>query len=98
MMNRRDFVRTATTATVSEVRPFPRLNVPEAELDDLRRRIKATRWPSKELVNDNTQGVRLAMAQALATYWASDYDWRKLEATPSHRWRFPATSSMRSSS
>ena len=63
------------------IRPFPKLNVPEAELDDLRRRIRATRWPSKELVNDDTQGVQLAMAQALATYWASGYDWRKLEAT-----------------
>jgi pimeloyl-ACP methyl ester carboxylesterase len=65
---------------MSEVRPFPQVNVPEAELADLRRRIKATRWPTKELVNDDTQGVQLAMTQALATYWATDYDWRKLEA------------------
>ncbi len=65
---------------MSEVRPFPQLNVPEAELDDLRRRIKATRWPSKELVADQSQGVQLAMTQALAAYWATDYDWRKLEA------------------
>jgi pimeloyl-ACP methyl ester carboxylesterase len=65
---------------MSQVRPFPQLNVQEAELDDLRRRIKATRWPTRELVADQSQGVQLAMTQALATYWATDYDWRKLEA------------------
>ena len=62
------------------IRPFPHLNVPEAELDDLRRRIKAMRWPTKELVPDQSQGVQLAMMQALASYWASEYDWRKVEA------------------
>jgi pimeloyl-ACP methyl ester carboxylesterase len=56
------------------------VNIPEAELVDLRRRIKATRWPEKETVNDDTQGVRLATTQKLAQYWASDYDWRKVEA------------------
>jgi pimeloyl-ACP methyl ester carboxylesterase len=56
------------------------LNVPESELDDLRRRIKAMRWPTKELVADQSQGVQLATTQALATYWATEYDWRKLEA------------------
>ena len=61
------------------IRPFPPSNVPESELDDLRRRIKATRWPTKELVTDQSQGVQLAMTQALATYWATEYDWRKLE-------------------
>jgi pimeloyl-ACP methyl ester carboxylesterase len=61
------------------IRSFPHVNVQESELDDLRRRIKATRWPSKELVADDTQGVQLAVMQALASYWASDYDWRKLE-------------------
>ena len=61
------------------IRPFPPSNVPESELDDLRRRIKATRWPTKELVADQSQGVQLAMTQALATYWATEYDWRKLE-------------------
>jgi pimeloyl-ACP methyl ester carboxylesterase len=65
---------------MSQVRPFPQLNVQEAELDDLRRRIKATRWPTRELVADQSQGVQLAMTQVLATYWATDYDWRKLEA------------------
>ncbi|MDB5094979.1 MAG: Epoxide hydrolase, partial [Candidatus Eremiobacteraeota bacterium] len=62
------------------IRPFPKLNVPEAELTELRRRINATRWPTRELVADDTQGVQLATMQALARYWASDYDWRKCEA------------------
>jgi pimeloyl-ACP methyl ester carboxylesterase len=70
----------AQTATGDAVRPFPRLNVPEAELDDLRRRIKAMRWPTRELVNDDTQGINLATMQALADYWAGGYDWRKMEA------------------
>jgi pimeloyl-ACP methyl ester carboxylesterase len=63
----------------SDIRPF-RVNVPDAELVDLRRRIKATRWPGREQVADATQGVKLATMQALATYWATDYDWRKVEA------------------
>src|SRR5688572_17017995 len=61
------------------IRPF-HVNVPEAELTELRRRINATRWPSKELVADRSQGIQLATAQALARYWTTDYDWRKLEA------------------
>jgi hypothetical protein len=61
------------------IRPF-HVNVPEAELTELRRRINATRWPSKELVADRSQGVQLATLQALARYWATDYDWRKVEA------------------
>jgi pimeloyl-ACP methyl ester carboxylesterase len=56
------------------------VNVPEAELTDLRRRIQATRWPEKETVSDTSQGVSLASLQALARYWATDYDWRKCEA------------------
>jgi hypothetical protein len=61
------------------VRPF-RVNVPEAELTELRRRINATRWPERETVADDSQGVQLATIQALARYWATDYDWRKIEA------------------
>ena len=61
------------------VRPF-RIDVPEEDLVDLRRRIAATRWPSKELVEDWSQGVQLATIQELARYWATDYDWRKGEA------------------
>ena len=56
------------------------MNVPEAELAELRRRINATRWPDRETVTDQTQGVQLATTQALARYWATDYDWRKVEA------------------
>src|ERR687897_5460 len=60
------------------VRPF-RIDVPEEDLVDLRRRIAATQWPEKETVADESQGVRLATMQALARYWAEDYDWRKCE-------------------
>jgi len=62
-----------------EVRDF-HIDVPEEELVDLRQRIAATRWPSKELVEDRSQGVQLATIQELARYWATDYDWRKAEA------------------
>src|SRR5215831_4708978 len=56
------------------------INIPEEELTELRKRIKATRWPEKETVTDATQGVQLATTKALAEYWASKYDWRKIEA------------------
>jgi pimeloyl-ACP methyl ester carboxylesterase len=77
---------TAPTATVFKelpadktgIRPF-RLNIPEAELAELRRRISATRWPDRETVADASQGVQLATTQALARYWAKEYDWRKCE-------------------
>ena len=59
------------------IRPF-QVEVPEEQLDDLRRRIAATRWPSKELVADRSQGVQLATMQALARYWATEYDWRSV--------------------
>ena len=61
------------------IRPF-RIDVPEADLAELRRRINATRWPDKETVNDSSQGVQLAMMQSLAAYWGTAYDWRKVEA------------------
>jgi pimeloyl-ACP methyl ester carboxylesterase len=61
------------------IRPF-HVNVPEEELTELRRRINATRWPERELVTDISQGVQLATIQKLARYWATDYDWRKVEA------------------
>jgi pimeloyl-ACP methyl ester carboxylesterase len=67
-------------ADKSAIRPFPKVNVPEAELSELRRRINATRWPERETVTDATQGVQLATTQALANYWAKEYDWRKVEA------------------
>src|SRR5215217_6411350 len=61
-----------------EVRPF-HIDVPEEDLVDLRRRIEATKWPEKETVEDQSQGPRLATMQALARYWAEEYDWRKCE-------------------
>ena len=69
----------APAATSDAIRPF-RINVPEEDLVDLRRRITATRWPEKETVTDESQGVQLATTQRLARYWATDYDWRKVEA------------------
>jgi pimeloyl-ACP methyl ester carboxylesterase len=62
------------------IRPFHSLNVPEEALVDLRRRIDATRWPERETVTDASQGVQLDTIQALARYWATEYDWRKIEA------------------
>ena len=70
----------STQAPASDaIRPF-RVSVPEAALVDLRRRLAATRWPTKELVGDRSQGVQLATLKALVHYWATDYDWRKAEA------------------
>ncbi|MCG5446568.1 epoxide hydrolase [Micromonospora sp. NIE79] len=64
----------------SEIRPF-RLDTPEDTIADLRRRIAATRWPTRELVTDRSQGVQLATIQELARYWITDYDWRACETT-----------------
>ena len=72
-------VAVPVTGHGDSIRPF-HVNIPEAELTELRRRIKATRWPEKETVTDATQGVQLATIQALAHYWATEYDWRKVEA------------------
>ena len=72
--------RQARVETKSDaIREF-HVNVPESELAELRRRINATRWPDRETVSDATQGVQLATTQALARYWATEYDWRKCEA------------------
>jgi pimeloyl-ACP methyl ester carboxylesterase len=62
------------------IRPF-KVGFPEAELTELRRRVNATRWPERETVSDDSQGVRLAMMQDLARYWGTDYDWHTCEAT-----------------
>ena len=67
-----------TTATDPTNRPFE-VHVPDEDLADLRRRIAATRMPSKELVDDRSQGVQLATIQELARYWAAGYDWRACE-------------------
>ena len=69
----------STVETATEIRTF-HFEIPEDRLDDLRRRIAATRWPTKELVEDRSQGVQLATLQELARYWTTDYDWRKAEA------------------
>ena len=61
------------------IRPF-KVNFPEAQLTDLRKRVKATKWPERETVSDASQGVQLATTQALAAYWATKHDWRKAEA------------------
>jgi len=66
-------------AEADAIRPF-RVNIPEEALVDLRRRIAATRWPDKEQVADESQGVRLATVQQLARYWQTSHDWRKVEA------------------
>ncbi|MBN3728918.1 epoxide hydrolase family protein [Burkholderia sp. Ac-20379] len=69
----------ARAAASATIRPFS-VRVPDADLADLRRRIAGTRWPSRETVADESQGVRLARMQQLLQYWGSDYDWRKGEA------------------
>ena len=69
----------STADTAAEIRSF-QIEVPEEQIDNLRRRIAATRWPTKELVSDRSQGVQLATLQELACYWTNAYDWRKCEA------------------
>src|SRR5262249_21645509 len=68
-----------TVDTATEVRSF-QVEIPQKQIDDLRRRIATTRLPSKELAEDRSQGVQLATIQELASYWESDYDWRRAEA------------------
>src|SRR5690348_12725804 len=70
---------TEESAEATAIRPFT-VEIPEAEIEALRTRVVATRWPSKELVQDGSQGVQLATLQELARYWAADYDWRACEA------------------
>src|SRR5262245_54779985 len=74
-----EVVMSTTGETAIDIRPFE-VAVPEEELAELRRRIASTRWPTKELVADRSQGVQLATLQGLARYWSSDYDWRRCEA------------------
>ena len=69
----------AATEVGTKVRPFT-ASFPNEDVMDLRKRVKATRWPDKETVNDDTQGVRLATMQKLAQYWAKEHDWSKCEA------------------
>src|SRR5262245_264937 len=69
----------ADVVEATSIRPF-QVNVPEGELAELRRRLEATQWPERETVSDASQGVQLATMQALARYWATEYDWRTCEA------------------
>jgi pimeloyl-ACP methyl ester carboxylesterase len=69
----------STTDTAAAIRSF-QIAIPAEQIDDLRRRIAATRWPTRELVADRSQGVQLAPLRELARYWATEYDWRKCEA------------------
>jgi pimeloyl-ACP methyl ester carboxylesterase len=69
----------STVETATEIRSF-QVDTPDEKLADLRQRISATRWPTKELVKDRSQGVQLEALQKLARYWETDYDWRKAEA------------------
>jgi pimeloyl-ACP methyl ester carboxylesterase len=69
---------TSPRTAAQSIRPF-QIDVPEEELVELRRRIAATRWPERELVNDQSQGVQLATMQKVADYWLNEYDWRKVE-------------------
>jgi pimeloyl-ACP methyl ester carboxylesterase len=71
--------KTRTVADDTAIRPFT-FNAPEEELVELKRRIAATRWPERETVTDQMQGVQLATIQKLARYWATEYDWRRVEA------------------
>ena len=70
---------TTEKSGATAIRPF-HVDVPDEALEDLRRRIAAVRWPSRELVTDRSQGVQLATIQELARYWTTDYDWRRCEA------------------
>jgi Epoxide hydrolase N terminus len=69
----------SSSASETEIRPF-RVDTPDEAIADLRRRIAATRWPSRELVADRSQGVQLATIQELARYWTTEYDWRACQA------------------
>src|SRR5262249_12445116 len=73
-------VAAAPESNGTAIRPFT-FHAPDEALADLRRRIAATKWPSRELVTDGSQGVQFATMRELARYWQADYDWRKVEAT-----------------
>src|SRR3954464_14106899 len=74
-----EVVMSRTTETTGEIAPFT-IDMPEEALADLRRRVAATRWPSRELVGDRSQGVQLAALRELARYWTTEDDWRRCEA------------------
>ena len=67
-------------ADAGAIRPF-RIDVPQEEIEELRRRVRATRWPDRETVSDRSQGVQLEKLRPLVEYWGTDYDWRRVEPT-----------------
>ena len=69
----------STVGTATEIQPF-QIAIPAEQIEDIRRRIASTRWPSKELVEDRSQGVQLSTLQELARYWSTDYDFGRIEA------------------
>jgi pimeloyl-ACP methyl ester carboxylesterase len=71
---------TETSSKSTEIRPFTVPVIPDADLEALRSRVRATRWPDPELVADHSQGVQLTVMQEIARYWAAEYDWRRFEA------------------
>jgi hypothetical protein len=71
--------RPSSAAPDTTIRPFT-IRFPDAELAELRRRVQATRWPERETVTDDSQGVPLGMMKELARYWATDYDWGRCQA------------------
>jgi Epoxide hydrolase N terminus len=77
----------STVETATDIRPF-QVDISDEALEDLRRRIEATRWPEKETVADQSQGVPLEMIHELARYWATEYDWRACEAALNARPQF----------
>src|SRR5687768_16636177 len=70
--------QSSAVSVSNAIRPF-HINVPESELVDLRRRVLATRWPDRETVGDQSQGVKLHKIQKLVAHWGTSYDWRKAE-------------------
>jgi hypothetical protein len=72
-------------AAATAIRPF-QVGVPDEDLVELRRRLAATRWPERETVDDDSQGVPLATMQDLARYWATEHDWRRAWPTPTPTW------------
>src|SRR3954469_321442 len=74
-----DVATTGTSSDDGTIPPF-QIHVPKEQVEDMRRRIAATRWPDRETVTDDSQGVSLATMQELAGYWGTDYDWRTCEA------------------
>src|SRR5258708_36957825 len=79
MPNHNEHGASPRVSASAAIRPF-HVNVPETDLTELRRRINATKWPERETVADESQGVPLAIMQDLARHWAKDYDWRACEA------------------